>query len=179
MAILMVIPHALCGPHTRIKMTSSLPTVIPAQAGIQGWVWGTHNYRLPRGTLDSRFRGNDGARQLPIFIRIPHAPCRPHMRMKMVRLPNRHSRESGSPPHHPWIPAYAGMTVGRDAAPFRVRWGNLALAIFTIMTVTQKSPYFSGMLPPGMIPGQRPGPADARLPSVPPPTLSPPEGPPG
>ena len=41
------------------------------------------------------------------------------------------SRESTP---RPWIPACAEMTVVGDAAPFRVWWGNLALAIFIIMT---------------------------------------------
>ena len=48
--------HSFCTP----AKANLCVTVIPAYAGIQGWGWVTCNDRLCRGTLYSRFRGNDG-----------------------------------------------------------------------------------------------------------------------
>ena len=111
--------------HRTLKGAASHLTVIPAQAGIQGW------------GVDSRFRGSDCEEALPFsssYVARRGMGNYHENSQRQVPPPHpegcgiphhRHSRESGNPGSrdvgrslrvthpHPWIPAYAGMTVGR------------------------------------------------------------------
>ncbi len=84
-------------------------TIIPAKAGIQGPVVAQPLQSHPPPPLDSGLRRNDVGfphRTLQGAVGEPNAgcfhnnspwPCGPHTKMKMVRHPHRHSRESGNP----------------------------------------------------------------------------------
>ncbi len=140
-------------------MTGSLPTVIPAQAGIQGGGGGgfaTTSQVAGMTVLDAAyFHGNDGrgtaclygAGSVAISIAITHAPRGPHKGMKMTGslptvIPAKAGIQgrgcgglrNGCDVSESWIPAFAGMTVGGKAIchaiPLRVQHEDLGAAYF-------------------------------------------------
>ena len=123
------ITHAPAG-HIRGWKWYGLPTVTPAKAGVQGWGCGG----LPRNAEVQDLRFLDSLRSLGMTMTALVAGyfqgnypshCGPHTRMKIVRFPHRHSRESGSPPPHHRLNRYPALGADLQVNPLLPDAGEL------------------------------------------------------